>query len=198
MNRADPRPPGDFVAEAPPDDPSIRPCSASHVEMTELVQPPDTNYHGTVFGGRILQWIDIAAAIAAQRHCRTKNVVTASFDDMHFATPIRLGEVVILRAAVNFVHRTSMEVGVRLEREDPATGERVHAGTAYVTYVAVNDRGRPVPVPPIRPTTPEARRRYRDAQTRRAFRLARRRALMRRHGHTTGPGPHEDTGGPPR
>lgn len=180
MSRIPSAEPASSTVEEPPDDPSIRPCSASHVEMTELVQPPDTNYHGTVFGGRILQWIDIAAAIAAQRHCRTKNVVTASFDDMHFATPIRLGEVVVLKAAVNYVHRTSMEVGVRLEREDPSTGERVHAGTAYVTYVAIDDAGRPVRVPPIRPTTPEARRRYRDAQTRRAFRLARRQVLMRR------------------
>lgn len=161
--------------------PTARPCRASHVEMTELVQPPDTNYHGTVFGGRVLQWIDIAAAIAAQRHCRRK-VVTASIDDMHFAVPIRLGEIVVLKAAVNYVHRTSMEVGVRVERELPATGERQHAATAYVTYVALDDEGRPAAVPPVAPETADERRRHRDAQTRRDFRLARRQAILaRRH-----------------
>lgn len=158
-----------------------RPCRASHVEMTELVQPPDTNYHGTVFGGRVLQWIDIAAAIAAQRHCRRK-VVTASIDDMHFAVPIRLGEIVVLKAMVNYVHRTSMEVGVRVERELPLTGERQHAATAYVTYVALDEDGRPAPVPAVVPETPDEKRRHRDARTRREFRLARRQAILaRRH-----------------
>jgi len=147
--------------------------------MTELVLPPDTNYHGTVFGGRILQWIDIAGAIAAQRHTRRK-VVTASMDDMHFAVPIRLGDVVVLKAAVNYVHRTSMEIGVRVEREVLPTGEREHAATAYLTYVALDDDGHPTPVPPIIAETPEEKRRNADAITRRTFRLARREALMAR------------------
>ncbi len=156
-----------------------RPCGASHVEMTELVQPPDTNYHGTVFGGRVLQWIDIAAAIAAQRHCRRK-VVTASIDDMHFAVPIKLGEIVVLKAAVNYVHRSSMEVGVRVEREIPSTGERQHAATAYVTYVALGDDGAPTRIAPVTPETPDERRRYQDALTRRDFRLRRREAILAR------------------
>jgi acyl-CoA hydrolase len=171
---------------APPlsaEDPDARPCRASHVEMTELVQPPDTNYHGTVFGGRVLQWIDIAAAISAQRHCRRK-VVTASIDDMHFAVPIRLGEIVVLKASVNYVHRTSMEIGVRVERELPATGERQHAATAYVTYVALDDDDRPTVVPPIRPETPDEKRRHHDARTRREFRLARRQVIVARRNET--------------
>lgn len=160
-------------------DPRGKPCRGSWVEMTELVLPPDTNYHGTVFGGRVLQWIDIAGAIAAQRHTRRK-VVTASMDDMHFAVPIRLGDVVVLKASVNYVHRTSMEVGVRVEREILHTGEREHAATAYLTYVGLDDDGQPTPIPPVIPESDEEIRRHEDAITRRAFRLARREALAAR------------------
>lgn len=168
-------PSGDEMAARP----QARPCRASHVEMTEMVLPPDTNYHGTVFGGRILQWIDIAGAIAAQRHTHRK-VVTASIDDMHFAVPIRLGDVVVLKAAVNYVHRTSMEVGVRVEREVITSGEREVAATAYLTYVALDDTGAPTLIPPVLPETPEEKRRFADAITRREFRLARRDALLAR------------------
>lgn len=147
--------------------------------MTEMVLPPDTNYHGTVFGGRVLQWIDIAGAIAAQRHTHRK-VVTASIDDMHFAIPIRLGDVVVLKAAVNYVHRTSMEVGVRVEREILATGARERAATAYLTYVALDDGGLPTAIPPVIPESDAERRRFDDAITRRTFRLARRDALLAR------------------
>lgn len=153
------------------------PCARSRVEMTEMVLPPDTNYHGTVFGGRVLQWIDICGAIAAQRHCNSK-VVTASMDDMHFVIPIKLGDIVVLRASVNFVHRTSLEVGVRVEREHPTTGERTHAARAYLTYVALDDDNNPTAVVPVVPETDEEKRRFRNAITRREFRLARRRALL--------------------
>ncbi len=152
------------------------PAAASRVEMTQMVLPPDTNMHGTLFGGRLLQWIDICGAIAAQRHCRTK-VVTASMDDMHFSVPIQEGDVVILWATVNYVHRSSMEVGVRVEREAPLTGERVHAATSYLTYVALDESGKPHPIPKVRAETPGERRRYNDAITRREFRLARRAAM---------------------
>ena len=156
-----------------------RACRRSHVEMTEMVLPQDTNYHGTAFGGRILQWIDIAGAISSQRHALGK-VVTASIDDMHFLVPIRLGDTVILRASVNAVNRTSMEVGVRVERELPGAGEREHAATAYVTYVAVDESGQPTPIAPLITETPDEKRRELDAKTRREFRLARRRALLER------------------
>lgn len=159
------------------EDPAAKPVSASRVEMTQLVQPPDTNYHGTVFGGRLVQWIDIAAAVAAQRHSRRK-VVTASIDDLHFGVPIRLGDIVVLKAAVNYTHRTSMEVGVRVEREDPATGERVVASRAYLTFVGLDEAGGPAPVPPVRPESEAERRRFENAQTRRRFRLERRGALV--------------------
>lgn len=154
-----------------------RPCRGSRVEMTEMVLPPDTNYHGTVFGGRILQWIDIAGAIAAQRHCQHK-VVTASIDDMHFVEPIKLGDIVVLHASVNYVHRTSMEVGVRVECEHPTSGTRSHAARAYLTYVALDSDGNPTPIVPVVPETDEERRRFQNAMTRREFRLARRRALL--------------------
>jgi acyl-CoA hydrolase len=162
------------VAEA--DRPAPRPVSVSCVEMTQLVLPPDTNQHGSIFGGRVLQWIDIAGAIAAQRHSRRK-VVTASMDEMHFLVPIKLAEVVILRACVNYVSRTSMEVGVRVEREVPTTGERFHAATAYLTFVCLDDDGKPTPAPLLELQTDLERRRYREAEMRRATRLAHRDAL---------------------
>jgi len=155
---------------------SGRPCRNSHVTMTEMVLPPDTNYHGTVFGGRVLQWIDIAGAIAAQRHSHGK-VVTASIDDMHFLIPIRLGDTVILKASVNYVHRTSMEVGVRVEREPPTCEIREHAATAYLTFVSVDEGGTPVPVPRLITETDEEKRRFNGAEIRRRFRLERREAL---------------------
>ncbi len=144
--------------------------------MTELVLPPDTNQHGTIFGGRVLQWIDIAGAISAQRHGNLK-VVTASMDEMHFLVPIRLAEFVILKACVNYVHRTSMEVGVRVEREVPSTGERFHAATAYLTFVCLGDDGNPTLAPPLLLETEAEQRRWREAELRRAARLAHRDAL---------------------
>jgi len=147
--------------------------------MTEMVLPPDTNYHGTVFGGRVLQWIDIAGAISAQRHSRRK-VVTASIDDMHFVVPIRLGDTVVLKACVNYVGRTSMEVGVRVEREPPTADFREHAATAYLTYVGLDEDGKPTPVAPLITTSDEEKRRFTNAETRRTFRLARRKALLAR------------------
>ena len=151
-------------------------CEASHVTMTEMVLPQDTNYHGTVFGGRVLQWIDIAGAIAAQRHSRGK-VVTASIDDMHFVIPICLGDTVVIQASVNYVHKTSMEVGVRVERETHTSEFREHAATAYLTFVSVDEHGKPKPVPAVIAETEEEERRYADAQIRREFRLQKRKAL---------------------
>ena len=158
-----------------------KPCRLSHTQMTELVLPPDTNAHGTVFGGRILQWIDVAGAIAAMRHSEHK-VVTASIDDMHFVVPIGLGDTVVLKASVNFVNRTSMEVGVRVEKENSLLGLTEHAATAYLTYVALNNDSKPALVAEIIPETDEEKRRYHNAKTRRAFRLKRRDALLEKRG----------------
>src|SRR5436190_8230591 len=104
----------------------------STVIMTEIVLPSDTNAIGTIFGGKIMSWIDIAGAIAAGRHAR-KVVVTASIDALHFIAPVKLGHIVHIRAAVNFAGRTSMEIGVRVDSENPITGEVAHTATAYTT-----------------------------------------------------------------
>jgi acyl-CoA hydrolase len=128
-----------------------------------------------------MQWIDVAAAIAAGRHAG-EHVVTASMDRLHFLRPVRLGAVVILQAQVNFVGRSSMEVGVRVFAEDPRSKVRVQATRAYVTMVAIDDGGRPRPVPPLRLETDEDRRRCRDAEQRREVRLAERRAIEARDG----------------
>lgn len=146
--------------------------SASRVETTHIVQPPDTNHHGSAFGGMIMQWMDIAAAISAGRHCR-EPVVTAAVDDLHFARSIRLGDVVVIHAQVNHTGKTSMEVGVRVERENQKTRMREHCLTGYFTFVAVDSDNRPIPVPPIAPESEDDKRRFQDAEQRRSQRLTR-------------------------
>lgn len=148
----------------------IKTVKASQVEMTELVLPNDTNRMGTLLGGRLMHWIDIAAAIAASRHTN-RLCVTASVDELHFHHPVRQGEVVVLQVSVNRVFKTSMEVGVRVTKENTLTGERKHTNTAYLTFVAVDAQGKPVRVDPIKPVTSVEKRRYRDAAQRRETRL---------------------------
>lgn len=150
-----------------------KPARQSYVEMTELVLPPHTNALGTAFGGQIMAWIDICAGIAAARHAR-RVAVTASMDDLHFRAPIHLGEVAILKAQVNRSWHTSMEVGVRLETENPLTGERRHCSSAYLTFVALDEHGRRVPIPELIPETDDEKRCYAEAQERRNIRLERR------------------------
>ncbi len=148
-----------------------RPPERSRVEMTEIVLPGDTNALGTIFGGKVMQWIDIAASVAAMRHSGG-NVVTASIDALAFLTPIHLGEVVILKSQVNFAGKTSMEVGVRVEAEDPRTGAHRYTTKAYLTFVAIDGEGKPRAVPPLALDSDEDRRRHADAEARRAARLA--------------------------
>jgi acyl-CoA hydrolase len=155
--------------------------TASRVETANIVLPGLTNVHGTIFGGILLQWIDVAGAIAAARHAG-ESVVTAAMDRVHFLRPVRLGAVVIVQAQVNFVAHTSMEVGVRVFVEDLRTKERTQATRAYVTMVAVDGNGRPVPVQPLVLESDDDRRRYADAEHRRAVRLRERRAIEKRHG----------------
>lgn len=143
--------------------------------------PGLTNVHGTIFGGMLMQWIDIAAGISAGRHAGGP-VVTASMDRLHFILPVNLGEIVTLQAQVNFAAHTSMEVGVRVFAETQAGGEKRQATRAYLTFVAVDDAGRPRPVPELRPETAEEKRRFQDAARRRAERLRERRAMDTRHG----------------
>ena len=153
---------------------TMRPVRASQVEMTELVLPNDTNRLGNLLGGRLMHWIDIAAAIAASRH--TKRVcVTASVDELHFHNPVKQGEVVVLRASVNRVFRTSLEVGVSVTTENTLTGGRAHTNTAYLTFVAIDDDGKPVVAAPVKAETAVEKRRFRDAARRREVRLLHRR-----------------------
>lgn len=142
----------------------------SQVEMIEIVFPNDANPLGNIFGGRVMQLIDIVGSIAAMRHCRN-TVVTASMDRLDFVSPAYVGEILILQASVNFVARTSMEVGVKVTAENPLTGERRHTGSAYLTYVSIDKSGHPVLVPPIEPETDEEKRRYKQAGLRREARL---------------------------
>lgn len=150
-----------------------KPVSSSQVTMTELVLPSHTNALGTVFGGTIMSWIDIAAAIAAQRHSN-KEVVTASIDRLDFVAPVYKGWVVNLHASVNYTSRTSMEVGVRVEAENPKTGEMFHTASAYTTFVALGSNGKPVEIPELILETDDQKRRFADAKKRREDRLAQR------------------------
>lgn len=142
----------------------------SQVEMIEMVFPNDANPLGNIFGGRVMQLIDIVGSIAAMRHARTA-VVTASMDQLDFKKPVRVGEVLILNASVNYVGHSSMEVGVKVVAENPLTGDRSHTSSAYLTYVAIDASANPVQLPPIIPETDEEKRRHTEAQARRAHRL---------------------------
>lgn len=147
-----------------------RPVRESQVAMTELVLPNDANQLGNLLGGSLMHLIDIAAAIAAARHSHLV-CVTASVDELNFLHPIRTGEVVLLFASVNRVFSTSMEVGVKVFAENLITGERIHANSAYLTFVGVNAEGKPAKSPPVIPETDEERRRFEQAAERRRIRL---------------------------
>lgn len=149
--------------------PQPRPISESKVVMTELVHPTHTNALGSIFGGTIMSWVDICAAICAQRHSRC-NVVTASIDGLDFVQPVYKGWVVNLNASINYAGRTSMEVGVRVDAENPVTGERFHTASAYLTFVAVSAEGKPVEVPGVIAETQVEKRRYEAAKERRESR----------------------------
>ncbi len=137
----------------------------SAVETRYLVMPTQANPQGTAFGGAIVGWIDMTAAMAAQRHCG-REVVTAGIDSLIFRQPIRIGDHVILKAAVNYVSRSSMEVGVQVIREDPYSGRQALATTAHLTIVALDENKRPVAVSPVSPQTPEEKRRHENARLR--------------------------------
>src|SRR5262245_12222022 len=146
----------------------------SQVHMTELVLPNDANQLGNLHGGRLMHWIDIASSIAAQRHSG-RVCVTASVDELNFHLPIRLGEVVTLKASVNRAFRTSMEVGVLVTAQGLQQHVPRRANNAYLTFVAIDENGRPAMVDQIIPETPDEKRRYEAALARREQRLARRR-----------------------
>jgi acyl-CoA hydrolase len=134
--------------------------------MTELVLPNDTNQLGVLLGGRLMHWIDLAAALAAHRHSRCA-VVTASMDHIDFVAPVDMGDFVVLRSSVNRAFHSSMEVGVKAFAENYTTGRRHHVASAYLTFVAIDRQRKPVAVPSIIPETEEENRRYEDALRRR-------------------------------
>jgi acyl-CoA hydrolase len=142
----------------------------SQHESSELMMPQNANVMGHVFGGKVLAMMDTTAAIAALRHARMP-CVTASIDRVDFREPIHVGDLVIMKASVNFAGRTSMEVGVRVEAEDLMTGRRRHTNSCYLTFVAVDRNGRPVEVPPLVPETPKEIQRHEAARARRRRRL---------------------------
>src|SRR5262249_25125932 len=138
--------------------------------MTQIVMPMHTNgVAGVMFGGIMMQWIDVCAGVAAMRHAMGA-VLTASIDRLDFLSTVHVGEVVLLQAQVNYVARTSMEVGCRVETEDMKSGVRRYVTKAYLTFVAVED-GRPRPIPPLELETEDDRRRHAEAETRRRERL---------------------------
>lgn len=150
-----------------------KPIRESQTEMVEIVLPNDANALGNILGGKVLHLVDIAAAIAANRHARGY-AVTAALDHMDFRHPIRVGELIVLKSSVNRVFRTSMEVGVKVFSENILTGERRHTSSAYLTFVALDSDGKPKTIPPVIPETEEERRRYQQAEARRRHRLEQR------------------------
>jgi acyl-CoA hydrolase len=152
-------------------------------EMTQLVLPQHANVHGSVLGGTVMHWIDLAAAIVANRHSR-RPVVTASFDEMSFLAPIQVGQLALIRACITLVDRSSMEIRVDVHSEDLISGERRRTGTAFVTFVALDPAsGRPTPVPPLHLETDEERAEHARAVERRRLRIERRqRALAQAQG----------------
>ena len=150
------------------------PVKASQVISTQLVLPNDTNQLGNLLGGTLMHWIDIAAAICAQRHSG-RVCVTASVDEINFHYPIRLGEIVTLQASVNRVFTTSMELGVLVVAQGRTETPARRANNAYLTFVAIDEHGKPVPVRQALPETPDERRRFEEALHRRESRLRNRR-----------------------
>jgi uncharacterized protein (TIGR00369 family) len=153
----------------------------SRAEITHLMGVTDANNRGNIHGGTIMRLADQAAAVAAIKHSGQR-VVTVGMDRMDFLVPIYVGELVTCRATVNAAWRTSMEVGVRVEAENPMTGSRRHTTTAYLTMVALDDGGGPAAIPPLLALTPTETRRQREAELRRANRLAEREEIIARRG----------------
>jgi acyl-CoA hydrolase len=151
--------------------------SQSQAQLARWMGILDANSAGNIHGGTVMKLCDEAAALAAVKHSRHR-VVTAAMDRMNFLYPIRIGELVTFSATVNAVWRTSMEVGVRVDAENPRTGETRHTNTAYITMVALDDEGNPAAVPPLIAETPEQQRRMREAELRRANRLAEREQIL--------------------
>jgi acyl-CoA hydrolase len=154
----------------------LRKPTDSEIIMTQLVLPDDTNQLGNLMGGRLMHWIDIAAALAAMKHTN-RVCVTASVDEIAFLEPIRLGHIVTLYACVNRAFHTSIEVGVKIMRQDPLNGTTAVSSRAYLTFVAIDQYGKPIPVPSLSVESDEEKRRHEMAGLRREQRLKNREQL---------------------
>lgn len=163
-----------------PEDASLtpRPVRESQSEMTELVLPNDANPLGSLLGGRLMHWIDLAGALAAHRHSHS-HVVTASIDHLDFLTPVHVGDLVVLKSSVNRAFHSSMEVGVKVLVQNYIAGTESHVSSAFLTFVAVDRFGRHLPVPPVIPQTDDEKRRFEDAGRRREVRAAERKRKNR-------------------
>jgi uncharacterized protein (TIGR00369 family) len=153
-----------------------RPASASGVTLTQMMEVTDANVAGNVHGGVVMRLVDTAAALAAIRHAGGL-AVTVSLDEMTFLEPVHIGEVLTLHASVNDVGTTSMECGVRVEAENPITGRKVHAASAYLVFVAIDEDGHPRPVPPLLAESEIEQRRQREAKLRRSKRMEHKEAI---------------------
>ena len=148
-----------------------KPVSASRISLAQLSQPENANNLGNVHGGWIMKLVDEAGALACMRHAQ-RPVVTVAIDSMVFRKPIKIGDLVLITAEVTYAGRTSLEAEVRVQTENPITGERIETNTAYVVYVALGDDGHPVAVPPLLAETDDERRKLEDGRQRQARRLA--------------------------
>ena len=144
-------------------------CDASRVVVAQLMNPEHANLLGNIHGGWVMKLVDEAGALACMRHAQQR-VVTVALDQMTFRQPILIGDLITLTAEVSYVGRTSMEVEVRVEAENPVSGLRTHTNTAYLVFVALDERGRPVPVPPLIPETDKQRRRMEKGKLRQEYR----------------------------
>jgi acyl-CoA hydrolase len=149
-----------------------KPVRASLTELSDLTYPPNANIHGTVFGGHILQMVDKAAAVCAMRHAGAA-VVTVAMDRVEFLVPIRVGDLVIVEARVNYAGRSSMEIGVEVYSEHLTEGTRLHTNSCLVTMVAVDKSAKPIEVPALLLESKEEKQRYAAAEERRGARLRR-------------------------
>ena len=163
-----------------------KPASEARVTLTQLMEVTDANVAGNVHGGVVMRLADTAGALAAMRHAGAL-CVTVTVDEISFLEPVHVGDVLTLRASVNDVGTTSLEAGVRVETENPITGRRAHAASAYLVFVALDDEGRPRPVPPLLVETEQERRRQREARLRRTARIAHKEVLMAERATTRPP-----------
>jgi acyl-CoA hydrolase len=147
-----------------------KPVRESTCDYSEFALPNDANAYGNLLGGKVMHLVDLAGAMAAMRHARTP-MVTASIDHMNFLHPVHIGQLMLLRASVNRVFRTSMEVGVKVFVEDLMTGETRHTSSAYLTFVALDQQGKRVPIPQAIPESEDEKRRFEEAGKRREYRL---------------------------